>query len=85
MDEGRSEPVSPAVNATGHEALGRSLVYDDEALDAARVRRDRGLARSSPRMGIAEPGQHLDVRHVSGSAVVRRLTPTARPFILPSP
>ena len=27
------------------EALERSLVYDDEALDAARVRRDRGLAR----------------------------------------
>ena len=32
-------------NATSPEALGRSLVYDDEALDAARVRRDRGLAR----------------------------------------
>ena len=32
-------------NATSPEALGRSLVYDDEALDAARVRRDGGLAR----------------------------------------
>jgi 3-hydroxybutyryl-CoA dehydrogenase len=32
-------------NAAGAAALGRSLVYDDEALDAARVRRDRGLAR----------------------------------------
>jgi len=32
-------------NATSPEALGRSLVYDVEELDAARVRRDGGLAR----------------------------------------
>jgi 3-hydroxybutyryl-CoA dehydrogenase len=32
-------------NATRAEALEHRLVYDDEALEAARVRRDRGLAR----------------------------------------
>ena len=41
-------------NATSPEALGRSLVYDDEALDAARVRRDGGLARELAQERIVE-------------------------------
>ena len=59
-------------NATRAEALERWLVYDDEALEAARVRRDRGLAEELAReqrsggLGVRRAGvsrsRHDDVR-----------------------
>ena len=41
-------------NATRAEGLEQRLVYDDETLEAARVRRDRGLSRSSPGIRIVD-------------------------------